>query len=71
MSSINITIKREAYEFLKRRKTKSKSFSDVILEMKEKTSPLDFFGGLKEKDWKTAENKMHSFRRSFTERLRK
>ena len=34
MSSINISIKKEAYDFLKKSKTDDESFSDVILKIK-------------------------------------
>lgn len=48
MVSMNISIKREAYDFLKKLKTKDKSFSDVILNFrKDKARPMDFFGVLK------------------------
>ena len=38
MVNINISIKEEAYSFLKSFKAKDKSFSDVILEFKKKNS---------------------------------
>jgi len=72
MTSINISLKREAYELLKQRRTKNESFSDVVIsEFKKKLTPLDFFGVLKDKDWGDAEKKMKSFRESFNFRLRK
>ncbi len=71
MVSVNITIKKEAYDFLKLRKARNKSFSDVILEMKQRKTPLDFFGVLKEQDWETAEKRMKTFRKSFAKRLNK
>jgi len=71
MTSINISLKKEAYEFLKSRKSKEKSFSDVILEFKIDKNPLEFFGVLKEKDWKETEENMKSFRMDFNKRMNK
>jgi len=80
MSSVNIAIRREAYEFLKTLKDRNKSFSDVILEFKEldikkkgsKEAVMRFFGVLKDKDidWKAKEEKMKGFREEFEERLK-
>ena len=76
MTSINISIKKEAYEFLKRFKTENKSFSDVILEFKEDRyekgstkSLLRFAGVLKDIDWKEKEKRMKEFRESFNKRM--
>jgi len=79
MGSVNIAIKRDAYEFLKSLKDNDKSFSDVILELKEKGTKkkgskeaiLRFFGILKKIniDWKAKEERMKSFRREIEERL--
>lgn len=45
MTSVNISLKKEAYEFLKARKTPGESFSDVILSLKEhRKNPVEFFG---------------------------
>ena len=72
MTSINISLKREAYTILKQRKAKNESFSDVIVSrFKTKSNPLDFFGVLKDKDWLVAEKKMKSFRESFNKQLTK
>ena len=50
MSSMNISIRKEAYDFLKSRKVKDESFSDVVLAFKEpKKSPLDFWGAWADK----------------------
>ena len=38
MGSVNISIKKEAYEFLKSLKAEDESFSDVILELRENKS---------------------------------
>lgn len=70
MASMNISIKREAYEFLKRLKTEEKSFSDVILGFKKEQGNLErFFGVLKDSDWKEKERRMKGLRASFNKRL--
>ncbi len=71
MASINISIKKEVYDFLRSFKTGNKSFSDVILDLRRNKSPLDFFGVLSEKDWEASEKKMLSFRKSFQRKLGK
>lgn len=70
MPSINISIKKEAYDFLKRLKTKEKSFSDVILDLKRDENIMKFFGVLKNTDWNKKEKDMKSFRESFNKRLK-
>ena len=76
MSSVNISIKKEAYEYLKSLRRKDESFSDIILEFKEKKRGtakdlLKYFGAMKDMDinWKEKEEKMNEFRRSFERRL--
>ncbi len=79
MGSVNIAIKKEAYEFLKSFKDRNRSFSDVILEFKErevkkkgsKEAVMKFFGALKNKgvDWKMKEDRMRSFRNEVEERF--
>jgi len=70
MTSINISVKKEAYDFLKNIKTKDKSFSDIILSFKkEQSSVMRFFGALKGTDWKEKEKSMKSLRESFNKRL--
>ena len=77
MASINISLREEAYEFLKARKTDNKSFSDVVLEFKgntmmekgSKEAVLRFFGGLEHVDWESRENAMKRFRKNFARRL--
>ena len=70
MVSINIAIKKEAYDFLRKLKTKDKSFSDVILGFKKKQSDImGFFGILKEMDWEERVKSMQDFRKSFSRRL--
>jgi len=76
MGSVNIAVKKEAYEFLKSLKSDSKSFSDVILEFKErkgnKENILKFFGILKNNNilLSEAERNMKRFRRDFEKRVR-
>jgi len=70
MASINISIRKEAYEFLKELKVGDGSFSDVILSFKkEKNDILSFFGVLKESDWKRKEENMKKFRANFNKRV--
>ena len=69
MGSINISIRKEAYEYLESLKSDNKSFSDVILGFKRESSPLDFFGALKDKKWKEAEERMRGLRTSLSERI--
>ncbi len=75
MVNINISIKREAYEFLKSFKTRDKSFSDVILGFRENgrdrsgKSLLRFAGAwkhLKEDEIKEMEKRINSVRRKST-----
>jgi len=76
MGSVNISIKKEAYNFLASLKERNRSFSDVILEFKEKESArgsakrlLKFAGVLKDLDWDKKERLMRKFRESFNKRL--
>ncbi|HLC84928.1 MAG TPA: antitoxin VapB family protein [Candidatus Nanoarchaeia archaeon] len=69
MSSVNISVKKDAYEFLRSLKTNEQSFSDVILGFKTQKGPLDFFGVLKEKDWAQAERQIGGLRASLRRRL--
>lgn len=79
MGSINISIKKEAYDFLRTMKSRDKSFSDVIMEMKNsginkkgsKENVLKFAGVLKDSDvnWNEVDEKMKDFRKSFNERV--
>ena len=71
MASINISIKQDAYEFLKKFKTEDKSFSDIILSFrKENNDVMRFFGALKNSDWDNKEEKMKEFRKSFNSRIK-
>ncbi len=66
MVNINISVKEEAYDFLKKLKSKDKSFSDVILSFKKDTGILEnFFAVLKDLDWDKKEKKMKELRQSF------
>ena len=70
MASINISIKKEAYEFLKKMKTEDMSFSDVILRFRKKQDSVNnFFGVLKDFDWNKKESNMKDLRNSFNAKL--
>ena len=70
MTSINISIKKEAYDFLKNFKTNNKSFSDIILSFKkEKNDIMTFFGVLRDMDWDAKEKNMKNLRGSFNKKL--
>lgn len=70
MTSINISIKKEAYNFLMNLKTKDKSFSDVILSFKnEHDDIMKFFGVLKYVYWEEKEKNMRNLRSSFNKKL--
>ncbi|MFC1648823.1 antitoxin VapB family protein [Nanoarchaeota archaeon] len=65
MSSMNISIRKEAYDFLKELKAKEMSFSDVILGFKRESDMMRFFGALKKADWEAREKEMKSLRKEF------
>ena len=70
MASVNIAIKKDAYQFLRSLKDKNKSFSDVILGFKQKEGNiLRFFGVLKDVNWADRKKEMASLRESFEKRL--
>ena len=70
MTSMNISIKKEAYDFLRRMKTRKRSFSDVILSFKNnEQDTMRFFGILKDADWKEKEKSMKEFKDSWNARL--
>ena len=69
MASVNIAVKKEAYDFLKQMKTNDRSFSDVILSFKKKHDVAKFLGVLKEVDWGAREKRMKAFRQSVAGRL--
>ena len=71
MASINISIKKDAYEFLKKFKTEDRSFSDIILSFrKENNDVMRFFGSLKSSNWDSKEKKTNEFRKSFNRRIK-
>jgi len=75
MGSVNISIREEAYNFLRSLKAKDKSFSDVILEFKSKGNKKNImflFGALKDVDidWDEKERSMKEFRESFDKRIK-
>lgn len=50
MTSVNVSLRKEVYDFLKSKRMKGESFSDVIVSLKEgKKSPMDFWGVWKDK----------------------
>ena len=76
MTSVNISLRKEAYEFLKSLKTKDASFSDIILGFKKdnkgnKKEIMKYFGALKDMDidWEAKEKRIKEFRKSFDNRV--
>jgi len=70
MTSVNISIRKEAYQFLRSLRARDQSFSDVILGRKRRQNGvMRFFGALKEKDWNVREARMNELRKEFEERL--
>ena len=79
MASVNISIREDVYRFLKSMKRgEDESFSDVIVELKEKAKIkgatgkdlLRFAGLLKDKkDWGEMERNMKDFRKNFNKRM--
>jgi predicted CopG family antitoxin len=71
MASINISIKKEAYDFLNQFKQNDMSFSDVILSFKkDDKNIMKYFGKLKGVDWNKRKKEMNFFRKSFEEKLK-
>lgn len=64
MASVNISIKKEAYNFLSSLKTNNKSFSDIILEFKKGNNLTKYFGVLKDINYD------NSIRTSFNRRFK-
>lgn len=77
MGSINISLKKEAYDFLNSIRKKGQSFSEVILEFKKEKKftgedLVKFAGTLKDKDdWEEYEKNMKEFRKSINKNLEK
>ena len=78
MASINISLTKEAYNYLKMLKGKDKSFSEVVLTIKNNEvekgtgkSLLKFAGVLKNVDWSEREKRMKEFRKNFNKRMEK
>ncbi len=78
MGSVNISLRREAYEFLRSLKRNSESFSDIVLGFRKRNSNSNrdrILGLFNQKrdlsaiDWKEKERRMKSFRDSFNKRL--
>ena len=71
MVSKNITITQEAYNYLKKLKGAGKSFSDVILEMKNgKKDIMSFAGCLKNADLDSVERAREEMNRDWEARMR-
>ena len=76
MVNINISIKKEAYDFLSSLKAKNKSFSEVILDFKKNEykkgsakSLLRFAGVLKNVNWEEREREIKFLRKDFDKRI--
>ncbi|HLD06935.1 MAG TPA: antitoxin VapB family protein [Candidatus Nanoarchaeia archaeon] len=70
MANVNITVKKEAYDFLRQLKADDQSFSDVILSFRKKHDVAKFIGVLKEVDWGAREKQMKPILRSIARRSR-
>lgn len=72
MGSVNISLKEDAYEFLRSLKSVNQSFSDVVLGFKksEGQNVLRFFGVLKDANWEKKERVHKELRDEFEERLK-
>lgn len=79
MSSMNISIRKEAYDFLRSLQSGRKSFSEVILGLKEKQerkgnkeAVLSYFGAVENKkiDLKKTEKNIKEFREEFDNRIK-
>lgn len=69
MVAKNITISEEAYEYLKRLKKNGKSFSDIILEFKEKKQDvMSYAGSLKDSDLDSIERVRDKYKRDWDKR---
>lgn len=79
MTSTNISLKKEAYEFLRALKGGGKSFSDVVMELKEGKNDrkmngkalVEFSKKIRKMDidWEEREKSMREFREEFEERM--
>jgi len=70
MTSTNISLRKEAYEFLKKLKSQDKSFSDVVLSFKkDKQDIMSFFGVLKDIDWECRKDEMEKLKDNFDRSL--
>lgn len=69
MVSKNITITKEAYDFLKKMKTENKSFSQVILALKEnRTNLMSYAGIFKDVDLSSVEKIRDNARNDWSKR---
>ncbi|PIZ52990.1 hypothetical protein COY28_03960 [Candidatus Woesearchaeota archaeon CG_4_10_14_0_2_um_filter_57_5] len=69
MASMNISIRKEAYDFLTSLKGKDQSFSDVILSFRKEPDVLRYAGALKHVDWVAREKEYKRFRKDMDGRL--
>ena len=77
MVNINISLRKEAYDYLRARTGKNRSFSDVVLEFKKqenikqgsKEAILKFAGVLENLDWDKKKKIMKDFREEVEERM--
>lgn len=79
MTNMNISLRKEAYEFLRYLKGRNKSFSDVILDFKDREKVVDrsgksllkYAGVLKDLDidWELRKKRMKALRNSFNKRM--
>ena len=80
MASVNISLTKEAYNYLKMLKGKDKSFSEVILDMKanginrkgSKENVLRFAGVLEDKNinWGEVDKRIEKFKGDFGRRVK-
>ncbi len=75
MASVNISIRKEVYDFLNSIKKRNQSFSDVIIEFKGKKenksgkSLLKYAGELKNVDWQEREKNLKEFKNIFNKKI--
>jgi len=78
MTNINISLRKEAYDYLKSLKRQNQSFSDIILTFKgdnkikkgSKDAVIQFAGILEDINWEKRKKIMHSFRQEVEEKLK-
>lgn len=69
MASKNITISEDAYKFLKKMKGEEKSFSEVIMSMKNRRNDvMSYAGSLEDADLKSVEKAREEMREDWEKR---